>query len=311
MSAQKRFVVVGAGQVGMVLAKQLAADGDVVVVSRTPKAGVNHVARDVLTDNLDDVFAGATTVFVAINVAYDAKLWASTLPLANKRIADAAQRCGARLVVLENLYVYGADNADRPLREDMPYAPSSKKGVVRTQIARELYERNDDLRVTSLRPPDFWGPGLSSALLDDAALRRILAGKPLFAVGDVDTVHARAFVDDVAAAMRTLGLSDDPAVYGRAWHAPSIHVTTRELVSAIAAAANVKDPGVRVLPRFAWNALAFVVPILSEIDEMMYLWDRPHLVDDGAFRARFAVVPTSLEDGARACVDALQARRAA
>jgi hypothetical protein len=38
---------------------------------------------------------------------------------------------------------------------------------------------------------------------------------------------------------------------------------------------------------------------------MRYLWDRPHLVDDSAFRARFGMTATSLEDGARHIIDAL------
>jgi nucleoside-diphosphate-sugar epimerase len=317
---QKKFVVVGAGQIGSLLARQLVGDGAVTVVSRTAKPvpdGAVFVAKDVLEDSLDDVFAGADVVFVAVNVAYDHRLWAKVLPSMHQRIADAAARQGCRLVVLENLYVYGARNAHQPLREDMAMAPSSKKGEVRATIARLLFERRDGLKVAGVRPPDFWGPGLTAALLDDKAIRGIVDGKAVFAVGDPDALHARAFVDDVAAALRAVGRCDDDDgdrnVWGRWWHAPSIHVSTRALVAAIAEAAGVADPGVRVVPRFALQALGLVVPVLREIDEMRYLWDRPHLVDDSALRARFGLVPTSLAEGAKACVAPLlaTARRAA
>ena len=308
-----KYVVVGAGQIGTQIAGQLAArGGQVTVVSRQPHAfgaGIRHVVKDVMVDPLDDVVADASAVFVALNVAYDHKLWARTLPVMNRRVADAAKH--TRLVVLENLYVYGESQAHRALRADMPLAPSSRKGEVRATIARDLFapERVGAQLVTSVRPPDFWGPGLVSALLDDKALKGIVAGKKPLAIGDPDALHARAYVDDVAAAMIALAHGDE-GVFGRPWHAPSIHVSTRALVAAIASAAGVADPGVRVLPRFAFNALAKVVPILSELHEMAYLWDRPHLVDDAEFRARFRMAPTSLEDGARACAASAHGRRA-
>ncbi len=315
-STQKKFVVVGAGQIGSIIARRLAARGDsVVVVSRRPRviAGVQHVARDVAIDDIDDVCAGADAVFVAVNVAYDHKLWAKSLPLLNRRSADAAARAGAKLVVLENLYVYGVGNADRPLREDMALSPSSKKGAVRAQIAHELFTRGDGLRVASVRPPDFYGPGLTSALLDDKAVKGVVDGSAPFAVGDADAVHARAYVDDVAAAMVALAdEGDDSDVWGRAWHTPVVQVSTRDLVAAIARAAGVADPGVRVVPRWAFSALALVVPMLREIREMLYLWDRPHLVDDSAFRARFPQLrATSLDDAARACVAAVTQQKQA
>ncbi|HEY4223477.1 MAG TPA: NAD-dependent epimerase/dehydratase family protein [Myxococcota bacterium] len=310
----QKYVVFGAGQIGTLVARQLAAGGSAVtVVSRRPRAdkraGIEHVARDVMTDPLDDVTAGASAVFVALNVDYDHKLWARTLPLMNRRVADAAKH--TRLVVLENLYVYGASQAHLPLRADMPLAPSSIKGEVRAQIARDLFApaRIEAQLVTSVRPPDFWGPGLTSALLDDKALRGLVLGKKPLAMGDPNALHARAYVNDVAAAMVALAHADE-SVFGRPWHPPVIHVSTCDLVAAIASAAGVADPGVRVLPRFAVNALAKVVPLVSELHEMAYLWDRPHLVDDAEFRLRFGLAPTPLADGARACAAFAQSAQA-
>lgn len=295
-----KFVVVGAGQVGSQIAAQLAARGDAVtVVTRSARAvppGAKHVARDVGTDAIDDVCAGAHTVFLAVNAPYSAQVWAETLPNLHRRVADAAGRAGARHVVLENLYVFGPSAT--PLREDTPYSTCTKKGAVREQLTRELFARASQQRVASVRPPDFWGPGLTSVLIDDKAARGIVAGKPLNAIGDPDVDHARAHVRDVAAAMIAVALDDSADVWGRPWNAPVIHASTRAIVTAIAAAAGVRDPGVRALPRFALKALGLVVPMLREMDEMLYQWDRPYLVDDSAIRARFGLTATSLEAGA-------------
>lgn len=45
--------------------------------------------------------------------------------------------------------------------------------------------------------------------------------------------------------------------------------------------------GTLVVPGWAIRLLGPVVPLLRELRETLYQWDRPFLVDDGAFRARF------------------------
>lgn len=311
-------VVVGAGQIGSLVAQQLAPHGAVRVVSRTPHAvpaGAVHVQRDLMTDDLSAAFKDAHVVFLAVNSAYTAKVWAATLPVMQRRVVDAAAHAGAKLVVLENLYTHGP--RAEPLREDMLPTTTTKKGAVRQAMTEALFARARDVRLAAVRPPDFWGPGLTGALINEKAVREILAGKPLNAIGDVDAPHARAYAADVARAMCTIAAVDDDDVWGRVWHPPVIHASTRAMVSALARAGGVKDPGVRALPRWAVKGLGVVVPFLREMDEMLYQWDRPYLVDDGDFRKRFgasATSATSLEDGSASCVAAVRsgtAQRAA
>ncbi len=315
--APKKFVVVGAGQVGSALARQLTARGDrVVVVSRTPlalPAGAAHVAIDLTADGaaaaLGDVVAGCSGVFLAVNAPYTAKAWAATLPVMQQAVVAACEGAGVRLVVLENLYVHGPHV--EPLREDMAFSSTTRKGAVRRGLTEALFARSTKcggtLQVASVRPPDFWGPQLTAVMVNQAAIDALVRdGKAVSVIGDVDASHARAYVPDVAAAMIAIADCDDADVWGRAWHPPVLHVSTRALVTAIAAAAGVPDPGVRPLPAFALTALGLVVPVLRELKEMLYQWDRPYLVDDSAFCARFGLSATSLPDGARACVAATQ-----
>jgi hypothetical protein len=40
------------------------------------------------------------------------------------------------------------------------------------------------------------------------------------------------------------------------------------------------------------KALGLVVPMIREIDEMMYQWDEPFVIDDQRFRTTFNTEPT-------------------
>ena len=54
------------------------------------------------------------------------------------------------------------------------------------------------------------------------------------------------------------------------------------------------------VPRTVLKVLALVVPFLREIDEMLYQWEEPFVIDDRRFRARFGQGP---EDVKRAAAD--------
>jgi nucleoside-diphosphate-sugar epimerase len=113
-----------------------------------------------------------------------------------------------------------------------------------------------------------------------------------------DTPHTYHHVDDVAAALTTLGAAPDD-VYGNVWMLPcAAAVTTRELVLKLAAAAGHPDARVHRIPRVAMKAMALVWPLMRELDEMLYQWEEPLVVDDSRFRARFGRSVTPIDEGA-------------
>ena len=60
--------------------------------------------------------------------------------------------------------------------------------------------------------------------------------------------------------------------------------------------------------RFAMlTVLSPFVPLFGSLLETLYQWERPFSVDDGAFRARFPGVGTSLPAAVRATADAMSA----
>ena len=60
---------------------------------------------------------------------------------------------------------------------------------------------------------------------------------------------------------------------------------------------------VKRLPRPLVKLIGLFMPLLREVEEMLYQWEEPFVADDRAFRARFGVLPTSQEDGARKTVE--------
>jgi hypothetical protein len=107
-------------------------------------------------------------------------------------VRQAAACAGARLVVLDCLYMYGRPERV-PFDEDTPLRPCSRKGELRATLARELFEAHarGDVRATTGRASDYFGPDVPVALLGTRFAERLLAGKPLEMGGDPDQPHGR------------------------------------------------------------------------------------------------------------------------
>src|SRR5512137_907557 len=136
-------VVFGAGQIGPLLAGRLRDAGRRVRIVRRSPAPVPVGGVEVMQgDAMDAGFVleatrGAAVVYHCINSPYFAKVWAATLPRIQANLVAGAGKAGARLVVLDNLYAYGRTGG-RPMSEDTPFAPCSRKGEIRARLAEEL-----------------------------------------------------------------------------------------------------------------------------------------------------------------------------
>lgn len=296
-------VIFGAGQIGPLLAAHLAERGKAVRVIRrsdgpVPVPGV-EVARG---DALDAGFCaeaarGAEVVYHCMNTPYFARVWAATLPRLQDNLVAAAGRAGARLVVLDNLYALGRTGG-RPMNEDTPPDPCSRKGAIRASLHQALQAavRRGDVRAAVGRASDFYGPSAASSVLGVQLLRPLLAGKAAPLLVEPGVVHTYHFTRDVAAGLAALGL--DPGADGP-WMLPCAPaVTTGALVRLLGAAAGVERVRLLRLPGWLYRAAALVVPIVRELREMAYQFEEPFVVDDARFRARFGLTATPLVQGA-------------
>ena len=102
-------LVIGAGVIGSQLAEMLAGQGHhVSVVSRrgSGPAGVTHVAADAADAGaMARLAEGAAVIYNCVNPPYHR--WPTDWPPIAASLLDAAERSGAVLVTLSNLYGYG------------------------------------------------------------------------------------------------------------------------------------------------------------------------------------------------------------
>ena len=118
-----------------------------------------------------------------MNPGYDE--WALLLPPMRRGVNEGVARSGAKLVQLDNVYMYGA--AGGPMTEESPVRPVSRKGELRAALAEETMaaSRRGDLRVAVARASDFYGPGVVRAsAFGFQFFDRVIAGKSALCQGE-------------------------------------------------------------------------------------------------------------------------------
>ncbi|MGD3108308.1 NAD-dependent epimerase/dehydratase family protein [Streptomyces sp. YGL11-2] len=299
-------VVIGFGPAGAATARLLAEEGHAVRVvttsGRGPEPGIEHVALDA-TDSarLIEVAQGATAIYSCAAPPYHR--WASDWPPLASSVCAAAEATGATLVMLGNLYGYGP--VDGLLTEELPLAATGPKGRVRAAVweqARQLHEQG---RITAVevRASDFFGPGVTDGgHLAGRVVPRLLHGKPVSALGDPDAPHSWSYLPDVARAL--VEVAGAERAWGRAWHVPTEPaLSTREMVGLLAAQAETGPVAVRRLSPVVLGIAAVFSPLLRELREIRYQFDRPFVADSRAYEAAFAVRATPVEEQVKATVE--------
>ena len=296
-----KHVVVGAGAVGSGVARVLVGDGhDVTIVSGSGR-GIDHarvtaVALDATDgDALAAATAGAVTLYNCANPRHYHRWTTEWPPLAASLLA-AAERSGAGLVTMGNLYGYG--EVDAPIGADTPMRATGTKGRIRRQMWEDALaaHRAGRVRVTEARASDYIGPESGGqSHLGDRVIPRVLAGKRVRVFGSLDAPHSWVYVPDVSRTLVALGADDRS--WGRAWLVPSTPpLSQREAVASIARAAGVRMPKIGTLSRPVIRAVGAVVPIVRELPEVLHQFERPFVVDASDTTATFGIEPTPWDD---------------
>jgi nucleoside-diphosphate-sugar epimerase len=311
-------VIAGAGQIGLMIAERLVARGyRVRMVRRGAFSDAPDGVETVSASVSDPVAAaeamrGASVVYHCANPRYHR--WPEELVPLARGITEGAARNGARLVVLDNLYMYRVP-ADGRLAEDAPIAPVSRKGALRAEAAQVMLDAHvrGDVPVAIGRAADFYGPTCTNSLLGDRFWTKLYAGRAVELLGDPDQPHSYSYGPDVADALVTLGLTDPILssgvdVYGRVWHLP-VHPAESTLtwVTRFAHAIGSEPRFTRLSPLLLRLAGLFI-PEAGELPEMIYQWRTPFVLDDSQFRSRFATTPTPLPAAVAATVAWARAR---
>lgn len=292
-------VVFGAGPLGRAVVADLLRRGrDVRVVTRSGRRGSLPAAVDVVAADLNDAAAVARVTQDA-HAAYQCAQPEYTewekFPTLQRAIIDGVAVSGARLIVAENLYMYGAVS-DKPMTEDLPHRAHTKKGRIRARMNEELMQAHRDgrIRAAAVRGSDFFGPGaLEQSPFGDRVVYPALAGKAMQTIGKLDVPHTYTYVGDFGRALAEAGHRDD--ALGENWHAPNDrpNITNRELGTLFAEAIGV-PPKFSPVNRAMLILAGVFVPVIREMWEMAYEFEQPFVVDSGKITARLGVHPTPI-----------------
>ena len=299
-------VVFGTGPVGSAVMNELMARGHKVrMVNRHVKINIPEGIELVQGDATNPAFTRevceeATVVYNCTNAPYTQ--WPELFPPLQAGILEGAASTGAKLVSMENVYMYGPTQG-KPLTEDLPYAATTRKGRVRAQMARDLLAAHErgKLRVAIGRASDFFGPGALASSAGARVFTPALSGKASQVVGNPNLPHTYTYVPDIGKGLVILGERDE--ALGQAWHLPSAQtVTTRRFIEMIFAE-NGYPARIRAVPDLILKTLALVNPMLREVAEMLYEFEEPFIVDHSRFERTFGNHATPLQEAIHATVE--------
>lgn len=307
----QHHLVIGAGPVGSGVATTLAERGlPVTVVTRSGSGPVHELITRVKADagDVDTIVRladGAATIFNCANPPYHR--WATDWPPVHTALMTAAEKSGAVLVMMDNLYGFG-EGRPMPMREGDPLLASGAKGAVRARMATDLLEAHDAgrLRATFARASDFYGPEVLGASLGERVMPNVLKGKKVSLLGTLDLPHSVSYMPDVVRTLVTIAF--DERAWGKPWHVPNAPALSQRDTVAVVAAAAGTEVKVSAVPKLALSALGVFSPTMAGLKEVWYQFAEPWVTDSTLTEQTFGLTATPLAEGAAATVAWWQGR---
>ena len=292
-------VIFGNGAIGRAIANELIhRKKQVRVVNRTgnmlnPPAGIELVATDLYhPGEVRSVSKDAVVVYQCAQPAYYE--WPQKFPPLQASIIEGLTGGTAKLVLVENMYMYGDTNG-KILKEDLPYAAQTRKGRTRAELSRAALEAHQQgkLRVTAGRASDYFGPWGTSSAMGDRVFPPLLKGKSAQVGGRLDVPHTYTYVPDFGKALVILGEKGEAD--GQAWHVPNDMpaITQGEFIRRFCEEAGV-EPKISTMGKFMMSIGGLFIPEARESVEMMYEFEKPFVVDSSKFEKTFGMKATPL-----------------
>jgi len=296
------------GTIGVELARILPQYTDKVrLVSRRPQKVIGNeelVSAD-LTKPADAMKAveGSTVAYLTVGLPYFAKVWEKDWPVIMSNVITACEQHHCNLVFFDNIYMYDPKYLDQ-MDENTPMNPASRKGKVRALIAEMMMGEVAKGRLTALiaRSADFYGPGLqNSGMVRELVFKKIAAGEKANWMCSFQYKHSATYTPDAAKATALLGNTDD--AYNQVWHLPTAAAppTGKEWIELIADEMNLM-PETQLAPKFLVRIMGLFMPLMREMVEMLYQYDRHYVFISKKFEDRFDMKPTPYLEGIKQVV---------
>jgi len=306
MSKELHVVFGASGNAGSAIIRELVKrELNVRGVNRSGKAyvpeGVEMVKADIFNKQESKLaIKDASVIYNCINLPYNR--WVDDLVPLTKAFIDLTSGDGIKSVIIDNLYMYGR-KYDDPLREDMEPLAQSRKGKIRAEITKLYLQAHKEgkINVIICRASDFYGPGVKNSTMGTRIMTKVRQGKKISVLYNPDVPHSFSFVNDYAKAVINLVSSDD--VFGQIWHIPTAEpITQREFLEIAFEIAN-KTPKINSLSNFMLSMVALFNPIVKEIKELSYQFEKPFIMDHSKYEKRFGIDITPYQEAIKTTLE--------
>jgi nucleoside-diphosphate-sugar epimerase len=292
-------VIVGAGAVGSATALLLAERGEQVRVVSRSGTGPDHpaierVAADATNaEQLTQLTAGATALYNCANPQYHQ--WLTDWPPLAAALLTAAERSGAVLATMSNLYGYGP--VDGPITQKTPLAATHPKLKLRAEMWQDALAAHEAgrLRATEVRASDYIE---ANSLLSYGIGKSLLAGSRGYSPWPLDVPHSWTSIADCA---RTLvAVATDEQAHGQAWLVPTNPaLTVRQLASRFTEVNGAPKAKLMAIPYPVLWLTGVASPLIRELRTTRYQFTSPFVIDSSATTETLGLEPTPIEAALR------------
>jgi nucleoside-diphosphate-sugar epimerase len=298
----RKVLVVGAsGSMGYALVNELQTRGGfkVAAFARTKskletlfknETNVSIVPGDVFKiEQLKAAAKDVEIIFHAMNVPYPD--WEEKQPVLLRNILSVAKGENSKLVVVDNIYVYGRSNGEK-VTEAFPKHPHTKKGKIRLQLENMIKESGVQFLIAHF--PDFYGPHAENTLLHQTFKNAIQNKKAVF-IGQPDIPREYIYTPDGASALVELSLRNH--AYGQEWNIPGAGVITgNEILQILRRQGYSKE--LKIITKFVIQLVGLFNKGMKEYAEMFYLNEEPVILSGAKLKKELVSIPqTSYEIG--------------
>jgi nucleoside-diphosphate-sugar epimerase len=279
------LVLGGSGSFGGAVALEMLSRGwQVKALARDP-ARVQLIGAETLKGDALDVDAlmrAAEGVGVIVHgVNYPYHQWVPNMERVTSNVLRAARTQGATVLFPGNVYGFGAQT-EAPLPETAGMRPNSEKGKLRVRLETMLRAAtlDDKARVLVMRAGDYFGPTVRNGMVD-RIFGHAVAGKTMQVFGRTDIAHQWSYVPDLARlAVDLLQKRETLAPFEMVHDRGHIARPQSAFLQQIATQAGKPDLKVQRVPWLLLRAVALFDPLVRELMEMRYLFDRSVIIDD-------------------------------
>jgi nucleoside-diphosphate-sugar epimerase len=298
----KSITILGAnGAVAVPLSKELATHNVTIrQVSRNPKK-VNDSDEIMPADVTDPTevnraIVGSDIVIVTVGFEYTLKNWQKVWPPFMQSVVDACARHKAKLVFFDNMYMLDHAHLGN-MTEETPVNPQSGKGKVRAAVNQIIWDAVKAGKIEAIiaRAADFIAA--NNSVFGLTLLGNLKKGKAADWLYRADKLHNFTYVEDAGRALAMVALADD--TWNQIWHMPATKALTGKQWVDLCAEVTGTKPKIRVAPGWLLAALGWFNPLMKELGEMGYQWQKDYVFNSDKLTKRFNFVQTPLQDAIR------------